>query len=54
MDRYDRYDKIAEYSRIMDKIDSLRVVEANEEIDGLAFTKLDAAYELLYDARGMA
>ena len=47
----DRYDKIAAYSRIMDQIDSLRDVEANEDMDGFAFTKLDEAYQVLEDAR---
>jgi hypothetical protein len=47
----DRYDKIAAYSRILDQIDSLRDVEANEEIDGFAFTKLDEAHQSLEDAR---
>ena len=53
----DRYDKIAAYSRVMDKVDALRDVEANEDRDGVngmdsfAFKKIDEAYQLLEDAR---
>ena len=49
--KMDRYDKIAAYSRIMDQIDIMRDVEANEDIDGLAFAKLDKAYQALEDVR---
>ena len=50
----DRYDKIAAYSRVMDQVDALRDVEANEGVDGMdsfAFRQLDKAYQLLEDTR---
>ncbi len=53
----DRYDKIAAYSRVIDQVDALRDVEANEDVDGVngmdsfAFKKLDEAYQALEDAR---
>lgn len=47
----DQYDKIAAYSRILDQVDALRDVEANENMNGFAFTKLDEAYQALEDAR---
>ena len=48
----DRYDVIASYSRIMDQVDVLRDVEANENgLNSFAFAKLNEAYEALEDAR---
>ncbi len=48
----DRYDKIAAYSRIMDQVDALRDVEANEDgMDCFAAVKLNEAYEALEDAK---
>ena len=36
----------------MDSVDALRDVEANEDMDSVAFAKLDEAYQALEDAKG--
>ena len=46
-----RNDKLAAYANAMDLVDSLRDEEANEDMDGFAFTKLDEAYQALEDAQ---
>ncbi len=50
----DQYDRLAAYSRIMDSVDSLRDIEINEDMDSLAFQKLDDAFQALEDAKDAA